>query len=102
MIVTPGATAFTRIPRPPYSRASARVSPISPAFAALYAAVSVTPIWPRRDAMLTMDPLPRSSIDGRTARVVWNAAVRSVREDVVPVLGRDVQERPDERPARRC
>ena len=35
VIVTPGATAFTRIPRPPYSRASARVRPMSPALAAL-------------------------------------------------------------------
>ena len=28
--------------------------------------------------MLTMDPSPRSTIDGSTARQVWNAAVRSV------------------------
>ena len=33
--VTPGATALTRMPRGPNSRASARVSPISPALAAL-------------------------------------------------------------------
>jgi hypothetical protein len=35
VIVTPGATALTRIPRDPNSRARERVSPIRPAFAAL-------------------------------------------------------------------
>ena len=33
--VIPGATALTRIPRGPNSRARARVRPISPALAAL-------------------------------------------------------------------
>ena len=35
VIVMPGATALTRMPRGPNSRASARVRPISPALAAL-------------------------------------------------------------------
>ena len=49
--------------------------------------------------MLTMLPLPRSTIDGRTARQVWNAAVRSVRDDLVPLRRVDLQERPDLRPS---
>ena len=92
---TPGATALTRTPCVPTSRASDRVSPMSPAFAAEYAAVSAMPICPRRDAMLTIDPAPRSSIDGRAARHVWKTAVRSVADDRVPHVGRDVEERRD-------
>ncbi len=75
----PGATALTRIPWGPNSRARARVNPMSPALAALYAAVSAIPTWPSRDAMLTIAPVPRSSIDGNAARQVWKAPVRSVR-----------------------
>ena len=57
---------------------------------------SVTPIWPSRDAMLTIVPLPRSTIEGRTARQVWNAPVRSVADDRVPVGRLGLEERPDQ------
>ena len=48
--------------------------------------------------MLTIAPLPRSTIDGSAARQVWNAAVRSVRDDLVPLRRLDLEERPDQRP----
>ena len=49
--------------------------------------------------MLTIEPLPRSTIDGSTARQVWNAAVRSVAMTSSQSAGVDLEERPDLRPA---
>ena len=58
-----------------------------------------SPICPRRDATLTMEPPPRSTIDGSAARQVWNAAVRSVRDDRVPLVRLDRRNGADLGPA---
>ena len=49
--------------------------------------------------MLTIVPLPRSTMDGSTAWHVWNAAVRSVPITSSHCVGLDLQERADLRQA---
>ena len=59
----PGATAFTRMPYPPHSAASPRVSPMTAALAVPYGTVFCDPIKALMDEMLTMlPPRPAAAI----------------------------------------
>ena len=66
--MTPGVTQLTRMPLGPTSFAVAFVSPITPAFAAEYAASQLAPTSPHMLLTLTTAPYPREIIPGRTAR----------------------------------
>ena len=57
------------------------------------------PIWPSRDATLTIEPLPRSTIDGSAARQVWYAARQVGRDDRVPLVRLELEEAADLGPA---
>ena len=54
--VTPGATAFTRIPSRANSRASDLTRPMTPAFAAEYTDSPVVPTFPASEEVSTMLP----------------------------------------------
>src|SRR5581483_11953428 len=75
--MTVGAIALTRIPLPASSPDAARVRPITPAFAAEYAASPPDDAsHPAADAMFTIDPLPWFIMCGTTARIVQNVPLR--------------------------
>src|SRR5687767_10667485 len=66
--ITPGDTAFTRMPCGASSRAIDFVYAESAAFDAAYApAPGPPPVWPAIDTTLTIAPRRRSIIDGATA-----------------------------------
>lgn len=73
--VKPGHTAFTRIPKGPFSIAALRVSPMTANFVAPYGATLVTPWTPVLDAVFTTIPPP-------CARITFNS---SRRQRKVPV-----------------
>jgi hypothetical protein len=58
VLVTPGATALTRMPVPANSTAAARVSPLTPCLAAMYAPLSGIAAAPSIEDVLTMAPRP--------------------------------------------
>eukprot|EP00966_Prymnesium_polylepis_P128354 2968571-Prymnesium_polylepis.2 len=72
----PGHTAFAVTPLPAVSSAVAFVRPTSPCLLATYAHLLTLATRPCELAMLTTRPKPRSTIAGRHAFVVWNAALR--------------------------
>ena len=88
VLIVPGATAFTRIPRLAHSTARCLVSPVATNFAGPYAAWPACPASPLIEDRVTMHPLPCSAITqiGRAAGEEHAAAVD--RHDVVPVLDR--------------
>ena len=65
--MTPGVTQLTRMPLGPTSFAVAFVSPITPAFAAEYAASQLAPTSPHMLLTLTIAPCPREIIPGTKA-----------------------------------
>ena len=57
--MTPGLTQFAVMPCGPAKRAIDFVSATTPAFEAAYAAPAASPpVWPARDAIVTIRPLP--------------------------------------------
>ena len=60
----PGATAFTRIFASASSRATARVRPMTPCLAVVYAAIPARPTRPLAEERLTIEPEPASSMAG--------------------------------------
>src|ERR1700734_1615679 len=73
--MSPGATAFTRIPWGPYSAAIWRVSPAMPALAAVYAACLAMPTIAKPEAMLRMLPR-RLRSSGKASRQKRNVLER--------------------------
>jgi hypothetical protein len=66
--MSPGQTAFTRIPAVAYSRAAVFVSPTTPFLLAFYAAVPLQePTNSMMEAVLTMVPLQARAMEGATA-----------------------------------
>src|SRR5699024_4106453 len=74
----PGETALTVMPSGAISRASERVRPSTPAFAAEYGVLENTPppCCAETEDMFTMRPYPPSSIAGRNARQVQKVPAR--------------------------
>src|SRR5713101_6384540 len=75
--MTLGAIALTRIPFPASSPEAALVRPITPAFAAEYAASPpLDASQPAADAMFTIAPFPWLIMCGKTARIVQKVPLR--------------------------
>ncbi len=75
--IVPGATALTRIRSGPHSTASERTRPLTPAFAAQYAARPPIPSVPLTEEIITMlPPAPAADRCGYAARAPRNGAVR--------------------------
>src|SRR5262249_56211976 len=72
----PGQTALTRTPEGPQSTAICRASPITPAFAAAYAACSGNPRIPCTEETATIEPRPRGTIRSAALDIARYAAVR--------------------------
>ena len=68
MSISPGHTAFTRMPLRASSSAAERVKLITAAFAALYAARPRSPARPDTDATATTAPPPCARMTGMAAR----------------------------------
>ena len=81
MRITPGATAFTRIPYRPNSRAADRAAPATADFAAAYAVCPTAPCSPAMEPNSTIDP-------ERLRTMTWVAARRlaSVPETLVAIM----------------
>ena len=69
VLTNPGQMQLTRMPCGPYSRATVRVSPTTPALAAEYAELRASPTRPAAEAVLRITPPPWLTIWGMAARI---------------------------------
>ena len=90
----PGHTQLTRMPCWAHSSAAERVRLMTPALAALYAAMPQPPAVTDTDAVFTTTPWPWRPHDRQVIFQAQEHAGQCHREDAIPALERTVHQRP--------